>query len=88
MMLLGEVKNNLIRCISISLPIQSIKPDLINEIKEVALKNKGKVQLKFKILDPEENISVNLFSRTEKIDLSNELIAFLNKKSDIHYSVN
>lgn len=88
MMMLGEVKNNLVRSISISIPIQHIKPDLINEIKEAALKNKGKAQLKFKIVDPEENISVNLFSRTEKIDVSNEFIAFLNKKSDIHYSVN
>ncbi|MDX9696004.1 MAG: DNA polymerase III subunit alpha [Bacteroidales bacterium] len=87
-MMLGEVRNNLVRSISITIPIQSIQPALINEIKEVALKQKGKAQLKFKIVDPEEKLSVNLFSRTEKIDVSNDLIAYLNKKSDLHYSVN
>ncbi|OFX88367.1 MAG: DNA polymerase III subunit alpha [Bacteroidetes bacterium GWF2_33_16] len=88
MMLLGEVRNNLVKSICITMPLQIIKPELITEIKEVALKNKGKAQLKFKVVDSEENISINLFSRTERIDISNELIAFLNKKSDIHFSIN
>jgi len=87
-MLLGEVRNNLVKSLCISIPIKSVKPELINEIKEVAVKNKGKALLKFKIIDSEENISINLFSRTEKIDVSNDFVAFLNKKSDIHYSVN
>ena len=52
------------------------------------LAKKGKVNLKFKIIDTEENIGVELFSRTERIDVTNELIEFLNKKTEIQYSIN
>ena len=44
--------------------------------------------LKFKIYDTEDNLSIQFFSRTEKIELTNELITFLNKNSDLQYSLN
>lgn len=88
MMLLGEVRENMVRSISISIALTNINQNLIQEIKTVALQKKGKVMLKFKIYDTEDNLSIQFFSRTEKIELTNELIAFLNKNSELQYSLN
>jgi len=88
MMLLGEVRENMVRSITISLALNSINHDLINEIKTFALSKKGKVMLKFKIFDLENKFSINLFSRTDKIEITNELIAFLSKKTELQYSLN
>ncbi|HRW62962.1 MAG TPA: DNA polymerase III subunit alpha, partial [Bacteroidales bacterium] len=88
MMLLGQVREEMVSNLNLTIPLQYIEPDLIKEIKEKLLLKKGKVNLHFKIIDQEENLAINLFSRTERIDLSNEVIKYLNQKSEIQYSIN
>src|SRR6056297_204037 len=87
-MLLSQVREDLVESISLTIPLRSISDGLIEEIKEVALHKKGKALLKFKIVDTEENIVINMFSRSERIDITNELIHYLDKKSGIQYSIN
>jgi DNA polymerase-3 subunit alpha len=87
-MLLSQVRDNLVDSISLTIPLNSISNGLIEEIKEFALTKKGKATLKFKIVDTEENIVVNMFSRSERIDITNELISYLDEKSEIQYSIN
>ena len=87
-MLLSQVREELVDSISLSIPLHSVSDGLINEIKEFALSKKGKALLKFKIVDTEENIVVNMFSRSERIDITNELIDYLNEKTEIQYSIN
>ena len=88
MMLLGQVREEMVNHLNLTIPLQYIEPELIKEIKEKLLVKKGKVNLHFKIIDQEENLGINLFSRTERIDLSNEVIKYLNQKSEIQYSIN
>src|SRR6056297_308559 len=87
-MLLSQVREDLVESISLTIPLKSISDGLIEEIKEVALHKKGKALLKFKIVDTDENIVINMFSRSERIDITNELIHYLDKKSGIQYSIN
>jgi len=87
-MLLSQVREDLVESISLTIPLNSISNGLIEEIKEFALTKKGKAILKFKIVDTEENIVVNMFSRSERIDITNELINYLDEKSEIQYSIN
>jgi len=86
--LLSQVREELVESISLTIPLKSISTGLIEEIKEFALAKKGKALMKFKIVDTEENIGVDLFSRSERIDITNELIRYLDEKSDIQYSIN
>src|SRR6056297_1001628 len=86
--LLSQVREDLVESISLTIPLKSISTGLIEEIKEFALAKKGKALMKFKIVDTEENIGVDLFSRSERIDITNEFIRYLDEKSDIQYSIN
>lgn len=87
-MLLSQVREELVESISLTIPLNSVSNGLIEEIKTFALIKKGKALLKFKIVDTEENIIVNMFSRSERIDITNELINYLDEKSEIQYSIN
>jgi DNA polymerase-3 subunit alpha len=87
-MMLSQVREEMVENLQLTIPLNTINQSLIDEIKEHALAKKGKVNLKFKIIDTEENIGIELFSRTERIDVTNELIEFLNKKTEIQYSIN
>ncbi|MFO7828438.1 MAG: DNA polymerase III subunit alpha [Bacteroidales bacterium] len=87
-MMLSQVRDDLVESISLTIPLDSVSDGLINEIKEFALTKKGTALLKFRIVDTEENIVVNMFSRSERIDISNELIEYLNEKTEIQYSIN
>ncbi len=88
MMMLSQVRDEMVDNLILTIPLSSINQNMIDEIKENILVKKGKVNLKFKIVDLEENIGVELFSRTERIEVTNELISFLNQKTDIQYSIN
>ncbi len=86
--LLSQVREDLVKSISLTIPLNMINQGLIDEIKDNALSKKGKAQLKFRIIDTEENVVVNLFSRTERIDITNNLVNYLDEKSEIQYSIN
>jgi hypothetical protein len=45
------------------------------------------VLLKFLIFDKEKNVSVEMFSRTKKVDLTDEFIGFLKEREEIEYKV-
>lgn len=88
MMMLSQVREEMVNNLQLTIPLSKINQQLINEIKINALAKKGKVNLKFKIVDLEENIGIELFSRTERIDVTNDLIDYLNQKTEIQYSIN
>ncbi len=88
MMMLSQVRDEMVNNLILTIPLNKINTEFINEIKNKICAKKGKVNLKFKVIDTEDNIGVELFSRTERIDLTNELIKYLNEKTDIQYSIN
>ena len=88
MMMLSQVREEMVNNLLLTIPLNNLTEDLIREIKEHTLAKKGKVNLKFKIIDMEENIGIDLFSRTERIDVTNDLIHYLDEKTDIQYSIN
>lgn len=88
MMMLSQVREEMVNNLTLTIPLNKINEDLVAEVKKEALAKKGKINLKFKIVDMEENIAIDLFSRTERIELTNDLLKYLNGKSDIQYSIN
>ncbi len=86
--LLENVREELIRSITLKLPFSEINDEIINQLINVSDKNKGKILLKFKIYDRTEGVAVDLFSRTKKIQLTDDFMEFLKKNSTIEIAVN
>ena len=61
---------------------------MIAELLELFRENKGETELKFLFFDPEDKISLPMFSRTLRVRLNNELISFLDDHPGIEYKVN
>ncbi len=73
MELLSEIRNKLFKEIKISLGIQSINADLVNQINDITDRYPGTFDFKLKVIDPSENIDVQLLMRKGKVALSNDL---------------
>ena len=86
MHLLSDVKEDMIRTLTLKLPLSEINPDLISQLNEYTA-DKGKVLMRFQIIDPAENISLEMFSRSRRIQVTNNLINFLDQKSAIQYTL-
>lgn len=85
--MLSEVRDEMIKKITISLMLDEVDDELIDQIKVVTKSNNGKVQLRVKIVDPKNKVNLEMFSRTIRINVSKQLIEHL-KKMDINFKVN
>lgn len=86
--LLSSVKDDLIKSVTLKIDPENISPEMITELKELVLENKGETELKFLFIDPEDKISLPMFSRTFRIRLNNELISYLDDHPGIEFKVN
>jgi len=75
--LLSEIKENLFSKITLHIPVENITDEFIKEIMNLIKKNKGKINLNFSLLNSVDNTSVKLFSRTERVGLTDDFIEFL-----------
>ncbi|MEA3317623.1 MAG: DNA polymerase III subunit alpha, partial [Bacteroidota bacterium] len=86
--MLSDVREEMIKSISLKINITSINNELIKEIKNLAENNKGNSKLKIKVIDKEDKVSLDLFSRTYRVNITKELINYIEKNSHIFYSIN
>lgn len=86
--LLSSVKDELVKSVTLKIDPENINNEMINELKELVNENKGDTELKFLFLDTEDKISLPMFSRTYRIRLNNELIAYLEDHPGIEFKVN
>jgi DNA polymerase-3 subunit alpha len=86
--LLSSVKDELIKSVTLKIDSENISNEMINELKDLVHENKGETELKFLFLDPDDKISVPMFSRTFRVRLNNELISYLDDHPGIEYKVN
>ncbi|MFO8021879.1 MAG: DNA polymerase III subunit alpha, partial [Perlabentimonas sp.] len=85
--MLSDVREEFVKKLTISLMVDEVNEKLVEEIRYLSDENKGKVQLNLKVFDPKSNISLNMFSRTYRVDVSNQLIEHLHKM-DVNFKVN
>ncbi len=88
MELLANVKEAMVKSISLRVSINDLSDDLIESINGMSDDKHGKALLKFIIFDPEENLLVEMFSRTRRVNVTNDLIKFLQSNPEIVYKVN
>lgn len=85
--LLGNTREEVVKCVTMSVPVNHITPVFVDELRNIADNNKGKVELRVKLIDPEDNISLELFSRKYKVALSEDFISYI-ENGNFKYSIN
>ena len=82
---LQELRDS-IKELYVQLPLEAITPGLVEELTRRVKKSKGKTILRFTVLDREAQVSLNLFSKSCRVDLTQSLIGFLDDNS-LQYSI-
>lgn len=86
--LLENVKENIFTTMKLKLDINSINEELIANIEAIFNSSQGKCSVEFFVEDSTENISVKLFSKSQKIAVSTELMNELDKIGSLTYELN
>ncbi len=85
--LLTEARDEFVKSIQLTIPISIITPEFVNELQKVS-STKGNILFKFNIFDPGEKLSVNLFSRSKRIKISDRFLDFVDHQPGIEIAVN
>ncbi len=85
--MLEGMRDNMINNININIPVQAIDDELITELHNTMMESKGNVSVYFTIFNKDKkNHIVNLFSRVARIELTDEIIKYLDAHPEISYS--
>ncbi len=83
--LLPEVKDQLLNTFTVTMPLNAIDDTLVNELECLADKYPGKTELRFKV--KEANMQVELKCRKRKINVSKEMISFI-EQQQLEFKIN
>ncbi|MFW5822489.1 MAG: DNA polymerase III subunit alpha [Tangfeifania sp.] len=86
--LLSEARKNYVKSVTVNIPLDKINESIISEIEKLAQNNKGSALLKFNVYDPENNMFINLFSRSKRINLSDGFLHYFKGRPEIGYRIN
>ena len=86
--LLTKVREEYIERFTLRIPLDCLNAELLEEIRAVLGRKKGKTQLRFCVYDPAEKMLVEMFSRNRNIMITDELLKFLDQHPEIEYLVN
>ena len=85
---LDAVKNDLIKNITITIPLDKVTEDFVQALHDLTDASPGNADLYFQILDPEGHMPVKLRSRTHKITVQRRLIEYIMSNDDLAYKIN
>lgn len=88
MELLSEVRQNHVKMVTLTMPLEFINRQIIEQFEKLAREHKGNALLKFNVYDPETNRSIQLFSRNTKITVDNALLDFFDEHPEIVFRIN
>jgi DNA polymerase-3 subunit alpha len=73
--LLAELMEKIAKTLILSINLDDIREDLVSEIHRIAKKHKGKCQLKLRVIDMEEGLSIDLPSRKFRVNAKDVILA-------------
>jgi len=85
--MLPNVRDEMVKSISLIVPLQMVTDQLMLEVMQHT-DVKGKIVLKFKIIDPAENLAIELFSRNTRINITEGFINYLKSSEGIEFKLN
>lgn len=85
--LLSEIKDTMIKELTISVYNDDLSSELIGDIENLVENNSGKTMLNFEIKERGKNFKLQLFSRTKKIAVNTKTIEELKKYNSLSYKL-
>ena len=96
-MQLSEVRDKMIKEIHISLPIEYVTERFVKEFSDLVMQNCAKRRkseekeksfavLRFSIVDRQQGVTLNMYSRKYKVELTQDIVKFL-ENNDLKYSL-
>lgn len=86
--LLHEEKDRLVERISITVSIHDLNETMVNELSSLIKSNPGQSLLYFKVVDHEHNIVQNFFSSNIRLNVTHELVEFLQTNECFGFKIN
>ena len=86
-MLLDSVKASHTKFLDMEIPLQAVNEEMVNFLASNAKRNAGNATLKFKIIDPDAEMLVNLYNIDKGITVNDELINFLYQNPEINVHI-
>ncbi len=86
--LLPDVKNQLVEKLTITIPIHSLDQAIINELVTLIKGKPGQSLLYFRVVDGEHHVMQNFFSQSLRIEVTPQLIDFLQENENLDFKVN
>lgn len=86
--LMDEIREKYFKSITVKIPLSALTGEIIAELEKLTANKKGKSLLRFDIYDIETNMMVNLFSRNTRIEITDELLAFIENQDDLAFKIN
>jgi DNA polymerase-3 subunit alpha len=87
MQMLHDVMDNQAKRLTIQMPIEQLAEDRIKKLKALFKSHKGDKQLQFVIYEMEEKVKLNMVSRKQKVNISQDLLDEL-EKEQVSYRLN
>jgi len=84
--LLSNVRDQLVKSLVVKIPLDNLSEELLEEFKKKSAKS-GNVTMKFMVIDPVDKMSIEMYSRSNRIELSNQLIDFLQSTPELEFKV-
>jgi DNA polymerase-3 subunit alpha len=85
--LLSEEKKNMIKSITVSLPVHIIDTQFISDLSELIDEFQGNKYLEVNIFDSDEDVKIKMFSRTKRIDINAKLLSRLENIPSLSYQL-
>ncbi len=82
-MLLSDIKENYFSNITLCIPVENITNEFIGGLTQLVKKNKGNININFQLYSGHNKTAINLFSRTERVSLTDDIIDFLENNNNI-----
>lgn len=82
--MLSDVREKMVRSLDITLHIDQLSRELIERLERYTVAENGKL-LKFCVRDPDSQTEVKLFSRNRHINLSDELMTYLQEEPGFEF---
>jgi len=84
--LLANIKDELVKKICLKFPVETITPEFRKELLQALKEHSGKTRLEIKIVDKENQIVVDFFSRSFRVSMNPGFVTFL-ERNEIEYQL-
>jgi len=86
--LIDDVSEKYIKSLNINVPLKALTEDFVKRVNQMAGEYKGKALLKFNVFDTENNMYIEMFSRTTRVNPLDSFLNFFDEQPEMSYRIN